>query len=173
MPVISQSPALDLGLPADVCQVLCVGSLYNPDVRYSFNIPIEEHKEQFVWDPSGSWLECSRICQGKNSGLAAEPPRDEEHEGIFKGFDVVRKQKMKSNLTDDTRNLKEEKKCPFTSGLAFILHHLHTFSDFPTNSLSHKSASRESRCNPSQSHLASARPLIHLSPSRLRPVQKS
>lgn len=44
-----------------------MGSLYNPDVRYSFNIPIEEHKEQFVWDPSGSWLECSRICQGKNS----------------------------------------------------------------------------------------------------------
>uniref|UniRef100_A0A3Q4HWQ6 ADAM metallopeptidase with thrombospondin type 1 motif 20 n=1 Tax=Neolamprologus brichardi TaxID=32507 RepID=A0A3Q4HWQ6_NEOBR len=35
-------------------QVLCVGNLYNPDVRYSFNIPIEEHREQFVWDPSGS-----------------------------------------------------------------------------------------------------------------------
>uniref|UniRef100_A0A3B4YNL9 ADAM metallopeptidase with thrombospondin type 1 motif 20 n=1 Tax=Seriola lalandi dorsalis TaxID=1841481 RepID=A0A3B4YNL9_SERLL len=48
-----------------VLQVLCVGNLYNPDVRYSFNIPIEEHREQFVWDPSGSWLECSRICQGK------------------------------------------------------------------------------------------------------------
>eukprot|EP00066_Takifugu_rubripes_P016653 XP_011605919.1 PREDICTED: A disintegrin and metalloproteinase with thrombospondin motifs 20 [Takifugu rubripes] len=48
-----------------ILQVLCVGSLYNPDVRYSFNIPIEEHKEQFVWDPSGSWLECSRICQGE------------------------------------------------------------------------------------------------------------
>uniref|UniRef100_A0A8C6Q4T0 ADAM metallopeptidase with thrombospondin type 1 motif 20 n=1 Tax=Nothobranchius furzeri TaxID=105023 RepID=A0A8C6Q4T0_NOTFU len=48
-----------------VLQVLCVGNLYNPDVRYSFNIPIEEHSERFVWDPSGSWLECSRICQGK------------------------------------------------------------------------------------------------------------
>ncbi|CAB1323371.1 unnamed protein product, partial [Coregonus sp. 'balchen'] len=24
-----------------------------------------EHREQFVWDPSGSWLECSRMCQGK------------------------------------------------------------------------------------------------------------
>ncbi|CAF88701.1 unnamed protein product, partial [Tetraodon nigroviridis] len=46
-------------------QVLCVGNLYNPDVRYSFNIPIEEDKEQFVWDPSGSWLECSRICHGE------------------------------------------------------------------------------------------------------------
>uniref|UniRef100_A0A8D3C798 ADAM metallopeptidase with thrombospondin type 1 motif 20 n=1 Tax=Scophthalmus maximus TaxID=52904 RepID=A0A8D3C798_SCOMX len=45
--------------------VLCVGNLYNPDVRYSFNIPIEEHREQFVWDPSGSWLECNRICQGE------------------------------------------------------------------------------------------------------------
>ncbi|KAG7523508.1 A disintegrin and metalloproteinase with thrombospondin motifs 20-like [Solea senegalensis] len=48
-----------------VLQVLCVGNLYNPDVRYSFNIPIEEHKEQFVWDPSGPWLECNRICQGE------------------------------------------------------------------------------------------------------------
>ncbi|KAK0137248.1 A disintegrin and metalloproteinase with thrombospondin motifs 20 [Merluccius polli] len=48
-----------------VLQVLCVGNLYNPDVRYSFNIPIEEHREQFVWDPSGSWMECSRMCQGK------------------------------------------------------------------------------------------------------------
>ncbi|KAF0040633.1 hypothetical protein F2P81_006531 [Scophthalmus maximus] len=50
-----------------VLQVLCVGNLYNPDVRYSFNIPIEEHREQFVWDPSGSWLECNRICQGFRS----------------------------------------------------------------------------------------------------------
>uniref|UniRef100_UPI0037E8F759 A disintegrin and metalloproteinase with thrombospondin motifs 20 n=1 Tax=Semicossyphus pulcher TaxID=241346 RepID=UPI0037E8F759 len=48
-----------------VLQVLCVGNLYNPDVRYSFNIPIEEHREQFVWDPSGSWLECNRNCQGE------------------------------------------------------------------------------------------------------------
>uniref|UniRef100_A0A3P8V9E5 ADAM metallopeptidase with thrombospondin type 1 motif 20 n=1 Tax=Cynoglossus semilaevis TaxID=244447 RepID=A0A3P8V9E5_CYNSE len=48
-----------------VLQVLCVGNLYNPDVRYSFNIPIEEHREQFVWDPSGPWLECSRICHGE------------------------------------------------------------------------------------------------------------
>ncbi|XP_041966432.1 A disintegrin and metalloproteinase with thrombospondin motifs 20-like [Alosa sapidissima] len=48
-----------------ILQVLCVGDLYNPDVRYSFNIPIEEHREQFVWDPSGSWQECSRMCQGE------------------------------------------------------------------------------------------------------------
>ncbi|KAG7454736.1 hypothetical protein MATL_G00262940 [Megalops atlanticus] len=48
-----------------ILQVLCVGNLYNPDVRYSFNIPIEEQKEQFVWDPSGAWTECSRICQGE------------------------------------------------------------------------------------------------------------
>lgn len=52
---------------AVILQVLCVGNLYNPDVRYSFNIPIEEHREQFVWDPSGSWLECSRACQGATS----------------------------------------------------------------------------------------------------------
>ncbi|XP_054631701.1 A disintegrin and metalloproteinase with thrombospondin motifs 20-like isoform X1 [Dunckerocampus dactyliophorus] len=48
-----------------VLQVLCVGNLYNPDVRYSFNIPIEEHREEFVWAPSSSWLECNRICQGE------------------------------------------------------------------------------------------------------------
>ncbi|XP_073687371.1 A disintegrin and metalloproteinase with thrombospondin motifs 20 [Garra rufa] len=48
-----------------VLQVLCVGNLYNPDVRYSFSIPIEEQREQFVWDPSGPWQECSRMCQGE------------------------------------------------------------------------------------------------------------
>lgn len=58
---------LTLPFPPLFPQVLCVGNLYNPDVRYSFNIPIEEHREQFVWDPSGSWLECNRICQGKIS----------------------------------------------------------------------------------------------------------
>uniref|UniRef100_A0A8C1Q7D1 ADAM metallopeptidase with thrombospondin type 1 motif 20 n=1 Tax=Cyprinus carpio TaxID=7962 RepID=A0A8C1Q7D1_CYPCA len=47
-----------------VLQVLCVGNLYNPDVRYSFSIPIEEQREQFLWDPSGPWQECSRVCQG-------------------------------------------------------------------------------------------------------------
>ncbi|XP_073798559.1 A disintegrin and metalloproteinase with thrombospondin motifs 20 isoform X1 [Danio rerio] len=48
-----------------VLQVLCVGNLYNPDVRYSFSIPIEEQREQFIWDPSGPWQECSRMCQGE------------------------------------------------------------------------------------------------------------
>uniref|UniRef100_A0AAR2JAB6 Peptidase M12B domain-containing protein n=1 Tax=Pygocentrus nattereri TaxID=42514 RepID=A0AAR2JAB6_PYGNA len=48
-----------------ILQVLCVGNLYNPDVRYSFNIPIEEQREQFVWDSSGPWQECSRMCQGE------------------------------------------------------------------------------------------------------------
>lgn len=51
-----------------------MGNLYNPDVRYSFNIPIEEHREQFVWDPSGSWLECNRLCQGKILPGEAKPP---------------------------------------------------------------------------------------------------
>uniref|UniRef100_A0AAQ4QK56 ADAM metallopeptidase with thrombospondin type 1 motif 20 n=1 Tax=Gasterosteus aculeatus aculeatus TaxID=481459 RepID=A0AAQ4QK56_GASAC len=50
--------------------VLCVGNLHNPDVRYSFNIPIEEHGEQFVWEPSGSWLDCNRICQGERRRTA-------------------------------------------------------------------------------------------------------
>uniref|UniRef100_A0A3Q3JML9 Peptidase M12B domain-containing protein n=1 Tax=Monopterus albus TaxID=43700 RepID=A0A3Q3JML9_MONAL len=54
-----------------ILQVLCVGNLYNPDVRYSFNIPIEEHRQQFVWDPSGSWHECSRICQGERRRKAS------------------------------------------------------------------------------------------------------
>ncbi|KAJ8377406.1 hypothetical protein AAFF_G00260660 [Aldrovandia affinis] len=54
-----------------VLQVLCVGNLYNPDVRYSFNIPIEEQEERFVWDPSGPWLDCSRLCQGERSRRVA------------------------------------------------------------------------------------------------------
>uniref|UniRef100_A0A3B3QP08 ADAM metallopeptidase with thrombospondin type 1 motif 20 n=1 Tax=Paramormyrops kingsleyae TaxID=1676925 RepID=A0A3B3QP08_9TELE len=45
-------------------QVLCVGNLYNPDVRYSYNIPVEERLEKFVWSTSGSWQDCSRVCQG-------------------------------------------------------------------------------------------------------------
>uniref|UniRef100_A0A4W4GZL7 ADAM metallopeptidase with thrombospondin type 1 motif 20 n=1 Tax=Electrophorus electricus TaxID=8005 RepID=A0A4W4GZL7_ELEEL len=47
-----------------ILQVLSVGNLYNPDVRYSFNIPIEEQQDRFVWD-SSSWQECSRMCQGE------------------------------------------------------------------------------------------------------------
>ncbi|KAK6488239.1 A disintegrin and metalloproteinase with thrombospondin motifs 20-like [Huso huso] len=53
-----------------VLQVLCVGNLYNPDVRYSFNIPIEDRKEQFVWDSYGSWQECSSMCQGERKRKA-------------------------------------------------------------------------------------------------------
>ncbi|XP_051546241.1 A disintegrin and metalloproteinase with thrombospondin motifs 20-like [Myxocyprinus asiaticus] len=48
-----------------VLQVLCVGNLHNPDVRYSFSIPIEEKREQFVWEPLGPWQECSRACRGE------------------------------------------------------------------------------------------------------------
>lgn len=48
-----------------VCiEVLCVGNLYNPDVRYSFNIPVEEKRDQFTWDPNGPWQDCTRMCQG-------------------------------------------------------------------------------------------------------------
>ncbi|XP_058511803.1 A disintegrin and metalloproteinase with thrombospondin motifs 20 isoform X2 [Ochotona princeps] len=47
-----------------VLQVLCVGNLYNPDVRYSFNVPVEEKSEVFVWDSYGPWQDCSRMCQG-------------------------------------------------------------------------------------------------------------
>uniref|UniRef100_A0A3B5QY86 ADAM metallopeptidase with thrombospondin type 1 motif 20 n=1 Tax=Xiphophorus maculatus TaxID=8083 RepID=A0A3B5QY86_XIPMA len=61
-----------------ILQVLCVGNLYNPDVRYSFNIPVEEQREQFVWDPSGSWLECSRLCQGERRRKAV-CVRDSDH----------------------------------------------------------------------------------------------
>uniref|UniRef100_A0A8C8IUJ3 ADAM metallopeptidase with thrombospondin type 1 motif 20 n=1 Tax=Oncorhynchus tshawytscha TaxID=74940 RepID=A0A8C8IUJ3_ONCTS len=64
-----------------ILQVLCVGNLYNPDVRYSFNIPIEEHREQFVWDPSGSWLDCSRMCQGERR-CRAVCVRKSDHLGV-------------------------------------------------------------------------------------------
>ncbi|XP_065413554.1 A disintegrin and metalloproteinase with thrombospondin motifs 20 isoform X4 [Chrysemys picta bellii] len=47
-----------------ILQVLCVGNLYNPDVRYSFSIPIEERSDLFLWDPYGPWQECSKMCQG-------------------------------------------------------------------------------------------------------------
>lgn len=45
--------------------MLSVGNLYNPDVRYSFNIPIEDKPQQFFWDAYGPWQECSRLCQGE------------------------------------------------------------------------------------------------------------
>ncbi|KAM6215650.1 A disintegrin and metalloproteinase with thrombospondin motifs 20 [Rhynchocyon petersi] len=48
-----------------VLQVLCVGKLYNPDVHYSFSIPIEEKKgELFLWDRHGQWQDCTTMCQG-------------------------------------------------------------------------------------------------------------
>ncbi|KAB0390408.1 hypothetical protein E2I00_014850 [Balaenoptera physalus] len=46
-------------------QVLSVGKLYNPDVRYSFNIPIEDKPQQFYWNSHGPWQACSRPCQGE------------------------------------------------------------------------------------------------------------
>ncbi|KAI5093665.1 A disintegrin and metalloproteinase with thrombospondin motifs 9 [Silurus meridionalis] len=48
-----------------VIQVLSVGNLFNPDVRYSYNIPIEDMTQQFVWDSYGPWQECNRLCQGE------------------------------------------------------------------------------------------------------------
>ncbi|KAG7478040.1 hypothetical protein MATL_G00076160 [Megalops atlanticus] len=48
-----------------IVQVLSVGNLYNPDVRYSYNIPIEDKPQQFFWDAYGPWQECSRLCQGE------------------------------------------------------------------------------------------------------------
>lgn len=45
--------------------MLSVGNLFNPDVRYSFNIPIEDKPQQFFWDAYGPWQECSRLCQGE------------------------------------------------------------------------------------------------------------
>ncbi|XP_006158087.1 A disintegrin and metalloproteinase with thrombospondin motifs 9 isoform X1 [Tupaia chinensis] len=46
-------------------QVLSVGKLYNPDVRYSFNIPIEDKPQQFYWNSYGPWQACSKPCQGE------------------------------------------------------------------------------------------------------------
>lgn len=45
-------------------QVLSVGNLYNPDVRYTFNIPIEDKPQQFYWNIYGPWQPCSKVCQG-------------------------------------------------------------------------------------------------------------
>uniref|UniRef100_A0A8B9M1H9 ADAM metallopeptidase with thrombospondin type 1 motif 9 n=1 Tax=Accipiter nisus TaxID=211598 RepID=A0A8B9M1H9_9AVES len=46
-------------------QVLSVGNLYNPDVRYTFNIPIEDKPQQFYWNAYGPWQPCSKLCQGE------------------------------------------------------------------------------------------------------------
>uniref|UniRef100_A0A3Q3FHS5 ADAM metallopeptidase with thrombospondin type 1 motif, 9 n=1 Tax=Kryptolebias marmoratus TaxID=37003 RepID=A0A3Q3FHS5_KRYMA len=48
-----------------VVQVLSVGNLYSPNVKYSFNIPIEDKPQQFFWEAYGPWQECSRLCQGE------------------------------------------------------------------------------------------------------------
>ncbi|KAM6470860.1 A disintegrin and metalloproteinase with thrombospondin motifs 9 isoform 3-T3 [Liasis olivaceus] len=48
-----------------VLQVLSVGNLYNPDVRYTFNIPIEDKPQQFYWNVYGPWQPCSKLCQGE------------------------------------------------------------------------------------------------------------
>lgn len=52
-------------------QVLSVGKLYNPDVRYSFNIPIEDKPQQFYWNSHGPWQACSKPCQGICSRVSA------------------------------------------------------------------------------------------------------
>lgn len=41
-----------------------MGNLYNPDVRYTFNIPIEDKPQQFYWNAYGPWQPCSKLCQG-------------------------------------------------------------------------------------------------------------
>ncbi|XP_043933862.1 A disintegrin and metalloproteinase with thrombospondin motifs 9 [Protopterus annectens] len=46
-------------------QVLSVGRLNNPDVRYTFNIPIEDKAQHYFWNPNGSWQDCSALCQGE------------------------------------------------------------------------------------------------------------
>ncbi|KAM4722780.1 A disintegrin and metalloproteinase with thrombospondin motifs 9 [Rhinophrynus dorsalis] len=48
-----------------VLQILSVGNLYNPDVRYTFNIPIEDKPQQFYWNLYGPWQACSKLCQGE------------------------------------------------------------------------------------------------------------
>ncbi|XP_019508609.1 PREDICTED: A disintegrin and metalloproteinase with thrombospondin motifs 20, partial [Hipposideros armiger] len=47
-----------------ILQVLCVGNLYNPDVHYSFNIPVEAKSDLFTWNPYGPWQDCTKMCQG-------------------------------------------------------------------------------------------------------------
>uniref|UniRef100_A0A8C4W1Y2 ADAM metallopeptidase with thrombospondin type 1 motif 9 n=1 Tax=Gopherus evgoodei TaxID=1825980 RepID=A0A8C4W1Y2_9SAUR len=47
-----------------ILQILSVGNLYNPDVRYTFNIPIEDKPQQYYWNIYGPWQACSKLCQG-------------------------------------------------------------------------------------------------------------
>ncbi|XP_069759188.1 A disintegrin and metalloproteinase with thrombospondin motifs 20-like isoform X2 [Narcine bancroftii] len=46
-------------------QVLSVGNLNNPDVHYSFNVPVQDQLELFAWDQSGPWQVCNKPCQGE------------------------------------------------------------------------------------------------------------
>ncbi|XP_067397827.1 A disintegrin and metalloproteinase with thrombospondin motifs 9 isoform X1 [Emydura macquarii macquarii] len=48
-----------------VLQILSVGNLHNPDVRYTFNVPIEDKPQQFYWNIYGPWQACSKLCQGE------------------------------------------------------------------------------------------------------------
>uniref|UniRef100_A0A8C5C4L8 ADAM metallopeptidase with thrombospondin type 1 motif 9 n=1 Tax=Gadus morhua TaxID=8049 RepID=A0A8C5C4L8_GADMO len=59
-----------------IVQVLSVGNLYNPDVRFSFNIPIEDKPQQFFWDAYGPWQDCSRLCQGERRKIGCSRESD-------------------------------------------------------------------------------------------------
>lgn len=47
-------------------QVLSVGQLFDPNVYYSFNVPIEDRPPQFYWNSHGPWQACSKPCQGRS-----------------------------------------------------------------------------------------------------------
>lgn len=62
-----------------------MGNLYNPDVHYSFNIPVEERTDPFTWDPYGPWQDCTKMCQGSlllNTGDTSLAV----HAGIIESF---------------------------------------------------------------------------------------
>uniref|UniRef100_A0A8B9SC05 ADAM metallopeptidase with thrombospondin type 1 motif 9 n=1 Tax=Apteryx owenii TaxID=8824 RepID=A0A8B9SC05_APTOW len=59
-------------------QVLSVGNLYNPDVRYTFNIPIEDKPQQFYWNAYGPWQPCSKLCQGGCTRMRYVSCRDDQ-----------------------------------------------------------------------------------------------
>uniref|UniRef100_A0A8C4N2R3 ADAM metallopeptidase with thrombospondin type 1 motif 20 n=1 Tax=Eptatretus burgeri TaxID=7764 RepID=A0A8C4N2R3_EPTBU len=47
-------------------QVLSVGQLHDPQVQYSFSVPMQAEDVSFTWEALGPWGECNKVCQGEH-----------------------------------------------------------------------------------------------------------
>nr|XP_006818840.1 PREDICTED: A disintegrin and metalloproteinase with thrombospondin motifs 9 [Saccoglossus kowalevskii] len=47
-----------------IVQVLSVGSLNPPRIRYTYTVPIVDNAVIYVWDRYGPWKQCSKQCNG-------------------------------------------------------------------------------------------------------------